>query len=62
MAGVGVHFVPVDVLKAGFPQRVSSLKVHLPSECGRVITASSAYDKGPGAQKPNEVKVSRPVW
>jgi len=44
-----------------FPQGYLSLKVHLPSERGRVITASSAYDKGPGAQEPDEVKVSRPV-
>jgi hypothetical protein len=51
-----------NVLKASSRKGYLSLKVHLPSERGRVITASSAYDKGPGAQKPDEVKVSRPVW
>jgi len=44
-----------------FPQGYLSFKVHLPSERGRVITASSASDNGPGAQELDEVKVSRPV-
>jgi len=44
-----------------FPQGYLSFKVHLPSERGRVITASSANDNGLGAQEPDEVKVSRPV-